>query len=179
MGFVFGTLCLVGLGMLLLGGRRRRWHRHHGHPGHGGRGGCGHRRHRHHPHRRTEDRDDATDERTDGRERSADDFVRVAKRGLNLREEQVGFVDAALEDARKAIDDFAADLRETRDDLASAVTGDIVDDARLAAVFESHDDAVRQVRRDVVEAVKKVHAALDPDQRSKLAHLFEHTTPWV
>ena len=165
MGIVFGTLCLLGLVFLLAGGRRhRRWHGHHHHHRHHGR--CGGRR-------RWERHDDERYWDEPERGSTGDRFVRMARRGLDLREEQTEYVDQALRDARKSVDRFAADLRETRDDLAAAVTGELVDDARLAAVFESHDDAIRQVRKDVVEAVKKVHAALDPEQRTRLAKLFD------
>lgn len=174
MGFVFGTLCLVGLFFLFAGGRRRRWHHrhHHGHHHHA-HGGCGGRRRG-----RRWERDERDEE--DSSRWAGDGFVRNAKRGLNLREEQVAFVDDALKDARKAVENFAADLRESRDDLASAVTGETIDDARLDAVFAWHDDSLRQVRKDVVDAIKKVHAALDPDQRSKLANLFDSAAGrWV
>ena len=169
MGFVFGTLCLMGLvAMAASGGRGHRgWHHHrrHAYAGHGG--GCGGGKWR--GRGRWRDREESDEEGEGWRARRPEDFVNVALDGVGLREEQRPHVEAAVKDAGKAVKNFVDHLKDSRDDLLSAVRGDAIDEAKLAAVFEWHDDALSQVRKDVVDALKRVHAALDPDQRSKFA----------
>ena len=165
MGFVFGTLCLVGLVALAASGGRRRWGHHHYPHRHGRCGGRGHWR----GHRRWREEEDDDGADVGWRGRRPEDFVKVALSGVGLREEQRPHVEDAVKDAGKAVRNFVEHLKDSREELVSAVRGDAVDDAKLAAVFEWHDDALAQARKDVVDAIKRVHAALDPDQRARLA----------
>lgn len=173
MGFVFGTLCLVGLVALAASGGHR-WHRRGYRGRHGGRCGGGPRG------RRWRDDEEADEVGGGFRGRRPEDFVDLALSRAGLREEQRPHVDSAVEDAGKAVRNFVEHLKESRTELLSAIRGEAVDDARLAAVFEWHDDALAQARKDVVDAVKRVHAALDPDQRTRLADaLGARTVPFV
>lgn len=159
-GFIFGAACLS---LLVLFGVRRafhhRFHRHHGGGCH--RGGCHGRRH--------------------GRRAGVGRAMgEILKRRLDVDDEQEPIVDHALADLRKAVDELAAELRETRGPVADAFRGEAVDDAALAAAFARHDDALQRARRQVVSALKQVHAVLEPEQRAKAADwLADKDARWL
>jgi len=162
-GFILGTVCLFGLMGIA---RRAMWHRYahaHGYGGYGGhgcgprgygggfRGGRGGRR---------------------GRpDRMSEGFVRAAgevlKRRLGIDEEQEPIVDHAMVDLRKALKTLSDELKDTRGAVAGAFAAEAVDDAALATAFARQDDAVTRARREVVSAMKQVHAMLDADQRKR------------
>jgi hypothetical protein len=75
------------------------------------------------------------------------------------------FMDRARESGRK--------VRDTRGDLASSVRGDAVDEARLADVFGRHDAALGELRNAALDALRKIHEALDERQRKLFADLVE------
>lgn len=75
------------------------------------------------------------------------------------------FVDRARESGRE--------VRDTRRAVAEAVRGEQVDEARLNEVFGRHDAALDGVRRAGVDAMRKVHEALDERQRRILGDLVE------
>jgi len=153
-GFIFGTLCLVGLVRVVT---RRRYGRYgHGHYGYGhfrGGGHCG------------------------GPGRFGGFGPRAALNSVLARldtapgQEKVitqavsDFVDSARQSGR--------DVRETRRAIADVLRSDHVDDARLHEVFARHDAALDQVRRAGVDATRKVHEALDERQRKILGDLVE------
>jgi uncharacterized membrane protein len=163
-GFIFGTVCLLGLvGMA----RRAMWRHHmgyaggfgpamHGCGGHGyggRRGGPWGRRRRGGP----------------GEEGFVRAAAEVLKRRLRVDEEQEPVIDHAMKDAHAALKELRSELDATRAPIAEALRGETVDDAALAAAFARHDDAVARARREVVSAIRQVHAVLDADQRGKVA----------
>ncbi|MEZ4234804.1 MAG: Spy/CpxP family protein refolding chaperone [Myxococcota bacterium] len=158
-GFVIGTMCLFGL-LGVIGGHH---HHHHGHHrrwhGRGGwdRGGRG-----------------------DWQERMGAAQSEVIKRRLHIDEDQEPMVDLALSDARRAVLELRSALRETRSDLARAVTGETVDDAAVAAIFAAQDEALKDTRRQILSAVKQIHAVLDPEQREAAAQWLQRARAgWV
>lgn len=153
-GFLFGTICLFGLGAVM---RQGAWHGRYA-------GGCGGGRWGHHGSRRG----------GRGAGRFAEEgFARAAgevfKRRLRIDEDQEAIVDHALVDLRKAVKELGDELNATRATLADAFRGESVDEAALASTFAKHDDAVGRARREVVSAFKQVHAVLDPEQRARAA----------
>ncbi len=141
-----GVLGLLGVARVIRG--RGRWGRHGCHGGHRGRYGG---------------------PRGLGEERFARAAGEVFKRRLRIDEEQEPVVDHALRDLRAAVHELGRELGDTRAALADALRGETVDDAALAAAFARQDDAVQRARREVVSAVKQVHAVLEPDQRKRAA----------
>ena len=91
------------------------------------------------------------------------------KRRLRVDEEQEPVIDHAMKDAHAALKELRSELDATRAPIAEALRGETVDDAALAAAFARHDDAVARARREVVSAIRQVHAVLDADQRGKVA----------
>lgn len=152
-GFIFGSLCLLGLfGMA----RHVAWHHGHGGSGHGCGGRHGWRRHR----------------RMHG-EAFGRAAAEVIKRRLRVDEDQEIVIDHAMKDARAVLEELGAELKDSRKGLADAFRGDPVDDGALAAAFSRHDDAVARARRQVASAMKQVHAVLDADQRKLAADWLE------
>jgi len=140
-GLLFGTLCLVGLVVVLARGRRgfRRHGHWHGHGyGWGPRGAV-----------------NAVLARLDAAPGQEKVIVAAVEE----------FIDRARESGRK--------VRDTRRDFASSVRGDQVDETRLASVFGEHDAALSDVRRAALDALRKVHEALDERQRKILADIVE------
>ncbi|MES2642245.1 MAG: periplasmic heavy metal sensor [Myxococcota bacterium] len=163
-GFFFGTLCLLGLVGVA---KRGMWH---GHYAYGGGGGCGEGHHRgygggwggHHRGGRH------------GRPgRMGEGFARAAgevfKRRLRIDEEQEPIVDHALVDLRKTLKELTDEVKDSRAAISAAFAAESVDDAALATAFARQDDAIARARREVVSAMKQVHAVLDADQRKAAA----------
>ena len=65
------------------------------------------------------------------------------------------------------------EVRDTRRAVADALRGDQVDEARLNEVFGTHDAALDGLRRAGVDAMRKIHEALDERQRKTLGDLVE------
>lgn len=153
-GFIFGTVCLFGLFAVARAGRSHHryggCHTHHGWGSRRWRGGPG----------------------GVGKEQFARAAGEVLKRRLRIDAEQEPIVDHALRDARTALEELGKELKETRTAVADALRGESVDDAALAAAFARQDDAVGRARREVVSAMKQVHAVLDEDQRKRAADLL-------
>lgn len=174
LGLLVGTLCLFGL-FFLLAGRRRRHRRF---------GGCAgkHRRHGHHHRGRRGWRrhDEEHDERDAYSAPDPDGYgpmnvvfgaetAQHLGRRLGLAEDQQGMVEAALADSRRALSSLWTTLSDSRSEIANALRGEKVDDERLAAVFEWHDEALAQARREVTTAWKAALLGLTPAQRAKVA----------
>jgi Spy/CpxP family protein refolding chaperone len=96
----------------------------------------------------------------------------VFKRKLDIDEDQEDLVDLAMKDARGTAKDLGQALHATRDDLAEAFRSHTVDDAGIAAVFASHDEEIARARREMISALKQIHAVLDPEQRERAADLL-------
>jgi hypothetical protein len=145
-GFVFGTLCLIGL-VRLTG--RGRWGRRHGYYGRHGRW------HGHHRGFGPRAALNAVLARLD----TAPGQEKVITQAVS------DFIDQARAQGRE--------VRDTRRVVAEALRAERLDEARLNDVFGRHDAALEHVRRAGVEALRKVHEALDERQRRILGDLLE------
>jgi hypothetical protein len=65
------------------------------------------------------------------------------------------------------------ELKRTRSALAHAVASGVVDESALEETFSSHDRLLARLRVSFVEALKKVTEALDERQRKQLADILE------
>jgi hypothetical protein len=149
LGFVFGTLCLLGLAKVLRHGGGwggRGWGHHHHHHHRGGRGleGFGSRR---------------------------------MLRGLFERLDTSPGQERVIADAARELADAARPLRDevaaSRRDVAAALRSPTVDAETLGELFARHDEALREARKRAVGALARVHEALDERQRESLAALLE------
>lgn len=63
--------------------------------------------------------------------------------------------------------------RRTRDDLASAMRDEGFNEVTMGEMFARHDDVLRELRQDAVGALVRIHDALEPEQRERLAKFLE------
>ncbi len=80
----------------------------------------------------------------------------------------------------QAVEEFVAKARElrregeaTRNDVAKALRSEGLDETQLGELFSRHDDALRELQKAFAGALGRIHAALDAEQRAKLAELLE------
>jgi uncharacterized membrane protein len=82
-----------------------------------------------------------------------------------------------------AIDELIAKFRElrregkaSRDDVARILRNESFDETAMGELFSRHDDALRELQKAFAGALGRIHAALEPDQRAKLAEMIESGT---
>ena len=148
-GFFIGTACLIGLLKTLRHGRGCHGGGCHG-GGYGrwrsGWGGGGFRR------------------------RGA---VRFLFELLDATPGQEKVILAAMDDVRAAGDAARKQWRAARTEAAQAVRGDVLDDGALREASAKLDAAGQTLRDAMTAALAKVHEALEPDQRRRLAELID------
>lgn len=62
--------------------------------------------------------------------------------------------------------------RGAGDDLAQALRGESLDEATADQVLARHEGALVEVRKQVARSLARVHEALDPQQRARLARFL-------
>ncbi|HEY8038263.1 MAG TPA: periplasmic heavy metal sensor [Polyangiaceae bacterium] len=149
LGFIIGTVCLIGLVRVLR--RGRGWHGRFGYGGHGYGHGYG-------------------PTRGSGGPRW---FLRSAFERLETTPGQEKAIMAALDELRENRRVVRDEAVQTRADFARAVSSGLVDDSTLEETFARHDRLLAQLRVSFVEAVKKITEALDERQRKQVADLLE------
>lgn len=66
--------------------------------------------------------------------------------------------------------------RHSGGDMARAMRGESFDEAALGAAFTAQETSLNEMRQAVKEAMARIHEALDPEQRERLAEIFESGT---
>ncbi len=152
-GLEVGVAAAVVFGFIVVAKivRRRRWMRHGG----GGcghhRGGCGHGRY-------------------GGYRMGRARFMRhMISRRLGLRAEQAETLDASMDQVRAAMDAARTEMKSRRGELADLIRGEALDNGHLDALLASQEATLHATRDSIVEAVRRLHAQLDPGQRAMLA----------
>ncbi len=173
LGFLIGTLCLIGLIKVLRHGHGWGWGWGHGGGfgrgcgggphGHGFHGGWAHEGWPPHggfgPH--------------GGHGFGPRAFVQMLLERLDTTPGQEKVIFQAFDELREAMRDARHAFRRSRGDVAAAFAGEHFDAEAMGAVFSRHDDAIASVRKAVVGAMAKVHDALDERQRRAFAELLE------
>jgi Spy/CpxP family protein refolding chaperone len=166
LGFIIGTVCLIGLIKVLR--RGRGWHGRWGYGGYGGGyggyGGCG--GHDHHGFAGPMGRGGFG-----GGPRRW--FLRSIFERLETTPGQEKAILAALDELRENRRVVRDEAQQTRGDLARAVASGLVDDSTLEETFARHDRLLAQLRVSFVEALKKVTEVLDERQRKQVADMLE------
>jgi len=163
LGFIFGTVCLIGLFKVLR--RQDPWG--HGYSRCGGWHGYGHG-------------DAGIDHEYGygyrgyvGRRRMG---RRLALRSIFERLDttpgQEKAIVVALDELQSNERALREELKETRADIARAFAGGVIDDASLEEVFARHDRLLATMRVSFVEALKAASEALDERQRKELAAIL-------
>ncbi len=157
LGFLFGTVCLIGLIKVL-----RRGH------GYGGRFGCGygHGCGGYGP-------DYGAGERYGGPRGRPRWFLRALFERLETTPGQEKAIAQALDQLRENRRVLKEEVEQTRADIGRAVSGGLIDDRTLDETFARHDRLLAQLRVSFVEALKTVTETLDERQRKQLAQWLE------
>jgi Spy/CpxP family protein refolding chaperone len=145
LGFIVGTVCLIGLVKVLR--RGRGWHGHWGHGSCSGRSSYG------------------------GGPRRW--LMRSLFERLETTPGQEKAIVAALDELREEKKLVREEAEQTRADLARVIASGLVDDTSLEETFARHDRLLAQLRVSFVEALKQATEALDERQRKQLGDLLE------
>jgi hypothetical protein len=86
---------------------------------------------------------------------------------------------AVVAQLRGSLGELRPGLDETRRQLATSVRGEQFDGTSLEAALEGQAHELVKAARSIAASLGKVHDALDPDQRRRLARLIEIGPGWV
>lgn len=145
-GFIIGFASLFGLIAVLRGARRRNCH------------GRGFGRGEHHH---------------EGGGRGPRGALRFLFRKLDTTSGQEKEIKAAVEELFTAGKALREESRKSRDDVATLLRTETLDETVLGGLFSRHDDRLRELQKAFADALGRVHQALDPAQREQLAKLLE------
>jgi len=156
-GFFIGFLCLAALIAVLRGGRHGRcgggwhgggWHGggRRGRRGRGPRGGFGAR------------------------------FLDAVFDRLETTPSQEREIGGALDELFDAGRGLRREARTSRGDVARLMRTESLDETLLGELFARHDERLRELQKSFADALGRVHLALDPEQRERLAELLEAAT---
>lgn len=170
LGFFIGLLCLIGLIAVVRGGRRcgRRFDGRHCGGHHGGRHHHGHD-HDGHDH---EGRHGRGGFRGFGRG-GARAFLRVVFEKLDTTPGQEKEITAAVEDFVQHARSLKQEGKSSRDDVAALLRTESLDEDVLGGLFSRHDERLREVQKAFADTLGRIHQALDPRQRERLAEMIE------
>ena len=169
LGFVIGTVCLIGLVKTL------RWGRHHrGGCGYGGYGG-GYGEHGGWGRRGWGGWDGHPGEHGGwgGGFGGPPVFLRMLFRRLETTPGQEKAIVAAYEELREAGQKTRGELRAARSEIAKAMRSPAIDEVLFGEMFARHDTALETLRKAGIGAIARVHDALDERQRARFADLIE------
>lgn len=91
---------------------------------------------------------------------------------LELDERQVALLATVLDSLKTERAQAAVDQRRRVSALAEAVENADFDEQRVASIGEEQHKSEERIRAAVAQALKKIHAALDDEQRKRLAYLL-------
>jgi Spy/CpxP family protein refolding chaperone len=95
---------------------------------------------------------------------------------LELDERQVGELAKILNELKVERAQAEVDHRRTLSAFADAVGSETFDEKRAGDAGQLRVDSAQKLREAVLNALKKIHALLDPEQREKLAYLIRTGT---
>lgn len=91
---------------------------------------------------------------------------------LELDEPQVAELARVLNELKTERAQVAVDERRTTAAIADAMAGDSLDEAKLGEATAQRVKSAERLRDAVGTAIKRIHAILTPEQRSKFAYLI-------
>ena len=178
LGFLIGTVCLIGLVKVARFGRGRHCgygygHGHFGDPwGHGG--GCGGRHGGWHGRYERGGWDDEDEGFSPWEGRRGGGFaLRAMFARLDTTPGQEKAIKAAFDELRTKARAVKDDARGMRGDLATALRGESLDAETLGTVASRASGAVDGLRDAAIGAILKVHDVLDERQRAIAADFLE------
>lgn len=100
--------------------------------------------------------------------------ARRVLRRIGARPDQERAVLAETDALGEALGALRGDARALREDLAELITAPAVDPGRVAEALDARLGRVRELPSRLAEAISRIHAALDPAQRTALAELVRY-----
>ncbi|HSM93649.1 MAG TPA: periplasmic heavy metal sensor [Anaeromyxobacteraceae bacterium] len=97
--------------------------------------------------------------------------LRFLYRRLRTRPEQERVISSEADALAAEVRALRAELRGVRGEVADLLSAPATDAAAVQAAIDAHLARLTAVRARLAEAVAKVHATLDPEQRTALAAL--------
>jgi Spy/CpxP family protein refolding chaperone len=91
---------------------------------------------------------------------------------LELEETQVEELASILNDLKTERAQGEVDHRRSTAGLADAMSGETLDDAKLAAATSDRVKSAERLRDAVVKAIGRIHKMLTPEQRGRFAYLI-------
>jgi len=101
----------------------------------------------------------------------------VFKRRVGVGPEQEDIVDHGLRDLLDALKAGAQARAQARAQAAAAFGGAQVDEAALTLALDQGDEGARAARRDVLSALRQIHAVLNDEQRARAATFLREGLP--
>jgi len=98
--------------------------------------------------------------------------LRFMAHKLELSEDQVGQLAVFLNELKTERAQAAVDQRRTINSFADALASESFDESKAESAGADRVKSAEQIRQAVQNALRKVHAVLDPDQRKRLAYLM-------
>jgi Spy/CpxP family protein refolding chaperone len=91
---------------------------------------------------------------------------------LELSEKQVSELATVLSELKTERAQAAVDQRRTTSTLADAVAAEAFDEAKARGAADERTKSNERVQQAVVRALGRMHALLEPEQRTRLAYLL-------
>lgn len=171
-GFLFGTLCLIGLIKVARHGRGCGYGYGHGSYGGGGWHGGWHG-HDHHDHHDGGDR-----WRGRGRWRGGwggeKFFLRALFERLETTPGQEKVIAQAFDELREKGRAAKQDLKAARAEVAKAMRSPSFDEVSVGTATAQVETVIESMRKAAIDSFAKIHEALDERQRGILADFLEH-----
>jgi Spy/CpxP family protein refolding chaperone len=98
--------------------------------------------------------------------------LRFLAHRLDLDERQVAALARILDELKTERAQAAVDDRRTLSEFADTVSGDAFDAAKAQAAGDRRVQSAERLRAAVVKALQEIHAALNPEQRTRFAYLI-------
>lgn len=102
--------------------------------------------------------------------------LRFLAHKLELDDRQVAELARILDELKTERAQAEVDRRRTLAALADAVAGEAFDATRAAEAGAARVQSADRLRTAVLKALEQIHAALQPDQRARLAYLIRTGT---
>ena len=98
--------------------------------------------------------------------------LRVLAHKLDLDEQQTVALARILGELKTERAQVEVDARRTMSDYADSLSGESFDSAKATTAADRRTASVVRMQAAIANALKEIHALLDPEQRGALAHLI-------
>ena len=98
--------------------------------------------------------------------------LRFLAHKLELDEKQVVLLARILDELKTERAQAAVDDRRTLSDFADALAGEQFDAGKAAAAGDRRVQSNQRLRETLIRSLGQIHAILNPEQRTRLAHLI-------